>query len=150
LIPCGFAFSSENASDQRMMVVQPGSATVPAGGEITLTAFVTRVDRNNSAPSSGAGYSLGSMGSGDVVRLAPWACQRDLGGGEDPLAGAGLMLAGWSIRNGRAFANLLDEEAVGAMRQVLGRDTGQDLSARLESFAGPAQEWFDRCGIESP
>ena len=87
VIPCGSVFMPGNSDDQRLMVVQESSATVPAGGEATLAAYVVCVDPNSSAPSAGAGYALGGMESGDLLRLALCACGEDLGGGMDPMAG---------------------------------------------------------------
>jgi len=71
VIPCGFTFLPGDSSDQRLMVVQEASATIPAGGEETLTAFVICIDPTSSAPDDGETYSMGAMESGDLLRLAP-------------------------------------------------------------------------------
>ena len=149
-IPCGFVFEPGNSGDQRLMVVQEASAMVPAGGETTLTAFVICIDPDSAAPSEGAGYATGGMELGDLLQLAQCACGEDLGGGMDPLAGIGLMSAGWTIRNGGPFSSMMDEEAAGAMSQFFGEDSGYDLAEVLEMLEEPATEWLDRCGIQVP
>ena len=66
------------------------------------------------------------------------------------MAGMELMLAGWTIRNGVSYENMLGEEAQGAMSQFFGEGSGEALAESLESFGDPAGGWLDRCGIEIP
>ncbi len=150
VIPCGFVFTPDDSGDQRLMVVQQASATIPAGGEATLSAYVVCIDSGSAAPSEGAGYTLGSMQSGDLLRLAQCACGEDLAGSIDPLAGMGVMTAGWMISNGQSFSDMMTSESEGAMDQVFGEGGAEAFAGMLSFLEEPANEWLDRCGIELP
>lgn len=146
-IPCGFVFTPGSPADQRLMVVQEVSATVPAGGEATLTVFVICIDPTSSTPDDGAGYALGGMESGDLLRLAQCACNEELD--VDSMEGLELMLAGWSLR-AESLGAELGEEAEGAVGDLFGEDSGAMLGGLLESLGGMGGEWLERCGIEAP
>ena len=150
VIPCGFVFTPDDSGDQRLMVVQEASATIPAGGEGALSAYVVCIDSGSAAPSGGAGYGLGSMQSGDLLRLAQCACGEDLGGSADPLAGMGVMTAGWMISNGQSFSDMMTSDSEGAINQVFGGGGAEAFAGMLSFLEEPANEWLDRCGIELP
>jgi hypothetical protein len=150
IIPCGFTFAPDNSEDQRLMVVQPASASVPAGGQASLNAYVVCIDSNNDAPSEGSGYSLGTMQTGDLLRLAQCACGEDLAASQDPLAGMGVMIAGWMISNGQSFSDMVSSEAQGAMDQFFGEGSGGAFAGFLSFLEDPANAWLDRCGISLP
>ncbi|MCX6071273.1 MAG: hypothetical protein NTU91_10510 [Chloroflexi bacterium] len=145
-IPCGFVFEPDDASDQRLMLVQPVTAVVPAGGEVTLTAYVVCIDSGNAAPDDGATYTLGTMQSGDLLKLAQCACGEDLAGSADPLGGMGVMIAGWMIREGASFADVQAQGGEGASSETF----GGTMSGLLDMFAESSESWFDRCNIPSP
>jgi hypothetical protein len=150
IIPCGFTFTPDNGSDQRLMVVQPVSASIPAGGQASLNAYVVCIDSHNDAPSEGSGYSLGTMQTGDLLRLAQCACGEDLAASQDPFAGMGVMIAGWMISNGQSFSEMLTSESQGAMDQYFGEGSGEAFAGFLSFLEDPANAWLDRCGITLP
>jgi hypothetical protein len=143
-IPCGLFFEPADDSDQRLMVVQPVSAVVPAGGEVELTAFVVCIDSTSSTPEDGATYALGTMESGDLLKLAECACGEDLG--EDSMQGMGIMLAGWSINAEQTVDEMQAEGGEGAMGEVF----GEGMSGLLEMFGTFSSDWFDKCDIPQP
>ncbi len=145
-IPCGFFFEPEVADDQRLMVVQPASVVVPAGGEAELTAYVVCIDANSSTPSEGSSYRLGSMVSGDLLKLAQCACGEDLSADEDFMGGLGVMITGWTISEGMTLEDMAAEGAEGAMGDLFSEGMGQVLGM----FEGLSTDWFDRCNIPRP
>jgi hypothetical protein len=149
-IPCGFIFQPDDAGDQRLMVVQPASAVVPAGGEATLTAYVVCIDSHSDTPDEGAGYTLGTMQTGELLKLAQCVCGTDLEGSLNPFEGMGVMTAGWMISEGRKFSEMQPEESDGAMGEIFGERAGQAFTGFMELLEGPAMGWFDRCGIPVP
>jgi hypothetical protein len=150
IIPCGFTFMPDNSGDQRLMVVQEASASIPAGGQASLNAYVVCIDSNNDAPSEGAGYSLGTMQTGDLLRLAQCVCGEDLVASQDPFAGMGVMTAGWMISNGQSFSDMVSSEAEGAMDQFFGEGSAGAFAGFLSFLEDPANAWLDRCGISLP
>jgi hypothetical protein len=150
IIPCGFTFAPDDSEDQRLMVVQPASASVPAGGQASLNAYVVCIDSGNDAPSEGSGYSLGTMQTGDLLRLAQCACGEDLAANQDPFAGMGVMMAGWMISSGQSFSDMVSSEAEGAMDQFFGEGSGGAFAGFLSLLEDPANAWLDRCGISLP
>ena len=108
------------------------------------------IDSNNGAPSEGAGYALGTMQGGDLLRLAQCACAEDLGGGMNPLEGLGVMTAGWMISNGQSFSEMMTSESEGALDQVFGEGGSEAFAGMLAFLEDPADEWLDRCGIQVP
>lgn len=147
-IPCGYFFQPDDAGDQRLMVVQPVSAVVPAGGEVTLTVFVVCIDSAKASPDDGATYTLGGSESGDLLKLAQCACGENLAGSLDPFEGIGLMTAGWMIGEGQSFSEMRAEAE--AAEGALGDIWGEGADQMLSMFEGLSGAWFDRCGIPEP
>ena len=147
-IPCGFFFQPDDPSDQRLMVVQPVSAVVPAGGEVTLTVFVVCIDSAKASPDEGASYTLGGSQSGDLLKLAQCACGENLADSLDPFQGIGLMTAGWMIGDGQSFGDMRAdaEEAEGALGEIW----GEGATGMLSMFEEISGAWFDRCQIPVP
>ena len=143
-IPCGFIFEPDDPTDQRLMVVQPVTAVVPAGDEATLTVYVVCVDSSKEPPDDGATYAPGSMQSGDLLKLAQCACRENLAGSLNPFEGMGVMIAGWMISEGRSFAGCRPRTAKG--RRV-GRAASKAAAGMLEKFEASSTGWFDRCSI---
>ena len=149
-IPCGFIFEPAEGGDQRLMVVQPVSVAVPAGGEASVSAYVVCIDSDKDTPDQGAGYSLGGMQSGPLLQLAQCACRQDLTGSLNPFEGMGVMTAGWMISEGKSFSEMVPEDASGALGELFGPDGDLPLSGMMELLEQPAMAWFDRCGIPKP
>jgi hypothetical protein len=149
-IPCGFIFEPTDGGDQRLMVVQPASVTVAAGGETSLSVYVVCIDSHQDTPDEGAGYSLGGMQSGPLLQLAQCACQQDLAGSLNPFEGMGVMTAGWMISEGKLFSEMVPEDAAGAMGELFGPDSEQSIAGLMGLLEQPAMAWFDRCGIPKP
>jgi len=145
-IPCGFFFEPDDADDQRLMVVQPASVVVPAGGEAELTAYVVCIDATSSTPSEGATYRLGSMVRGDMLKLAQCACGEDLSADESFMDGLGVMITGWTISEGLTLEDMAAEGAEGAMGDLFAEGMGEVLGM----FEGLSTDWFDRCNIPRP
>lgn len=149
-IPCGFIFMPDDGGDQRLMVVQPATAAVPAGGSATVTAYVVCIDSHSDTPDDGAGYTLGTMQSGQLLQLAHCACQVDLASSLNPFEGMGVMTAGWIISEGKTFSEMTPEDSGGAMGDLFGPDGGQAFSGMMGLLEKPAMGWFDRCQIPVP
>jgi hypothetical protein len=149
-IPCGFIFEPTDGGDQRLMVVQPASVTVPAGGEASVSAYVVCIDSHKDTPDQGAGYSLGGMQSGALLQLAQCACRQDLAGSLNPFEGMGVMTAGWMISEGKLFSEMVPGDADGALGQMFGEEGAGAFSGMLSLLEEPAMAWFDRCGIPKP
>jgi len=149
-IPCGFIFEPDDPTDQRLMVVQPVTAVIPAGGEATLTVYVVCVDSSKEPPDDGATYAPGSMQSGDLLKLARCACREDLAGSLNPFEGMGVMIAGWMISEGMSFAELQAEDSEGATSGTFGEAASEAAAGMLEMFEASSTGWFDRCGIPVP
>ena len=145
-IPCGFTFAPEDADDQRLMVVQPASIVVPAGGEATLTAYVICIDADSSMPDYGATYTMGTMQTGSLLKLAECACTDDLAASSDSFAGSKLMTAGWMISEGMTLAELQETGEVW--------DPGlEGYEEYVEAMAQAEAEvygWLERCEIPFP
>jgi hypothetical protein len=149
-IPCGFIFEPDDPADQRLMVVQPVTAVIPAGGEATLTVFVVCIDSSKEPPDDGATYAPGSMQSGDLLKLAKCACGEDLAGSLNPFEGMGVMVSGWMISEGMSFAELQAEDSEGATSGTFGEAASEAAAGMLEVLETSSTGWFDRCGIPVP
>lgn len=157
-IPCGFFFTPSIEDEQRMMVVQPVEETVGPNSEITLEPYVICIDSGKSAPDAGSGYRLGSMVSGDLLKLAECICNEELADEVESFEDIGLQFAVWAVSDGVDFSELaeLPGMAEGALGDVLGEqlggELGEELSGLLEGLMGmyqaPTEYWLDRCGIE--
>jgi hypothetical protein len=149
-IPCGFIFEPDDASDQRLMAVQRASVVVPAGGEATLTVYVVCIDSGDEAPDEGATYRLGTMQSGDLLKLAECACGENLTNSLNPFEGMGVMIAGWMISNGKTFSEMQAEGDQGAMGDAFGEGAQEAMSGFLQMLDDSSASWLDRCGIPHP
>jgi hypothetical protein len=141
-IPCGFIFEPDDGSNQRLMAVQEVAASIPAGGQAILVAYVVCIDSHSDTPAQGAGYALGSMQTGTLMELAQCACREDLGASLNPLDGMGVMGAGWIISEGMTFSEMAPDDVGGTL--------GETLSQFMGLLEQPALGWLDRCGIPVP
>jgi hypothetical protein len=139
MIPCGLILEPDDPTDQRLMVVQPASAVVPAGGEVTLTLYVVCIDSELDFPDVDATYTLGPIQSGDLLKLAECVCGQDLAASQDPFIGLKVMAAGWVISRGQTVAEMMAEDESGDMQ-----------GASPEGMEEDIYDWLDRCSIPRP
>lgn len=153
-VPCGLVFHPvSSAEDQRMMVIQPGSAVVPPAGDAELSPYVVCIDPERDAPSLDSTYQVGEVESGALGDLAQCLCGRSLGEGLSLEAGMETMavqFAVWSVSTGQSPKDLFGGQmpAGSAVEEMLGEEGGQMLEGLQELVAGPAQDLLEECGIE--
>ena len=156
-IPCGFYFSPSDDEEQRLMVIQPASVSIPAGGDATIEPYVICIDSGKAGPEASSTYHLGEVATGDLLKLAECLCEEELPSPDDLTAGMdaiGVQFAVWAVTDGIFGANEL--EAQGALEDILGGELpgefGEQFSEIVEQmmnlYSGGAQPWLDRCGIE--
>ena len=148
-IPCGTILAPQNGDVQQMMVVQPASASVPAGGSTTITLFVICIDATKTTPSSGDEFAFGGNADGDVLTLAECACQDGRITEANPLPLMGLQFTAWMLREGITPEELL-ASGEGAAGEFLGGERGAQLRQMLEGIGGFTGDWMERCGIQPP
>lgn len=139
MIPCGLILEPDDPTLQRLMVVQPASAVVPAGGEVTLISYVVCIDKELDFPDVDASYTLGPMQGGDLLKLAECVCRQDLAASQDPFIGLKVMAAGWVVSSGQTVAEMMAEDESGDMQ-------GASPEGMEEDIYG----WLDRCNIPRP
>jgi hypothetical protein len=158
-IPCGLIFDPGPESDeQRLMVIQEASATIPPGEAATLTPYVICIDSSNAIPGTGSTYHIGVMATGDLLKLAQCICNESLADFEvDPMAFMdqfGLQFAVWTVSDGLSFEEMFEdiEEAEGALGEIgvedFSEELGGILSGMMEMFQGLGQDWLEKCQIE--
>ena len=104
-IPCGLIFNPSPGSDeQRLMVIQQDSATIPPGESADFTPYVICIDSSSAVPATGSTYQIGVMATGDMLKLAQCICNETLADIEvDPSAffdQFGLQFAVWAVSDG--------------------------------------------------
>lgn len=142
---CGLIFQPDDSGEQRMMVLQESSASVPAGGETTLAPYVICIDLDQSAPGAGSSYSLGGMAEGQLLQLAQCLCQENLQTNIDPFGDLGIQFAVWETSSGQTLSEILSGGTSGG---ALGDLLGPDAAGMLGMLEAPAQTWLDRCNIQ--
>lgn len=160
-IPCGLVFEPAVPGEQRMMVVQPELIQLAAGETATLQPYVMCIDSDLDAASVGAGYSVGTYASADLLKLAECVCQHDLDAEIDPATGGfGLQLAVWSVADGTPLAEVEAElEAMQAMmEQFMGEDGegpegmgGAEMESMMGLMSVSAEDvsmWYEECDLE--
>lgn len=158
-IPCGFYFSPGDDEEQRLMVIQPASVSIPAGGSATIEPYVICIDSSKAGPESSSTYHLGEIVTGDLLKLAECLCEEELASPSDLTAGmevVGVQFAVWAVSDGiLAGTELIDSQ--GALQEFLGEDLtgeffGEEFTEMLQQliylYGEGAQTWLDRCGIE--
>jgi len=152
-IPPGYVFLPPTGSgEQRMMVLQTVSVTVPAGGYASVSPYVTCIDSDLAAPSEGSVYQAGGMVEDERLReFALCVSQQELpvvnfqtfeGFDEETFARyMSLQLAVWSVAEGQNFAELFAEAGAeyGSAAEALG-----ELSIWFEGI----QIWLDACNVQ--
>lgn len=158
-IPCGLIFNPPPGSDeQRLMVIQQSTATIPPGESADFTPYVICIDSSNAVPATGSTYQIGGMATGDLLKLAQCIGNETLADVEvDPTAFLdqfGLQFAVWTVSDGLSFDEMFEGmgEAEGALGQIGTVDFGEGLEDLLggitESFQTGGQEWLEKCNIE--
>ncbi len=158
-IPCGFFFSPGDDEEQRLMVIQPASVSIPGGDTATIEPYVICIDSSKAGPESSSTYHLGELATGDLLTLAECLCDEDLPSPQDLTAGMdamGVQFAVWAVSDGIvAGTELID--ATGALEELLGGEfgtefLGEEFTEMLQQlmllYGEGAQPWLDRCGIE--
>ncbi len=148
LIPCGSVFAPTGGGAQQLMTVQETRASVPAGGETTLTAYVICIEADQSIPGEGTPYVFSSMADGTLGEFAACVCQENLQDSQNPLDALSVQMAGWMITEGGGFSELLESDSGGALGEFLGSEAASALSGFLGFVEGPALDRLERCGIE--
>jgi hypothetical protein len=146
-IPCGTILAPDSGDVQQMMVVQPASASIPAGGTAEITVFVICIDATKDMPSVGDGFALGTLAEGDVLKLAECACQDGQIAGANPLPLIGLQFTAWMVREGLSPEDIL-ASGEGAAGEFLGSEQAAQLGQLMESVGGYTGDWLERCGVE--
>ena len=134
-IPCGLIFEPANTGEQRLMVIQAFSATVKAGGQAELKPYVICIDDTKHAPAANAVYKIGTMASGDLLKLATCVCTQPLTFGTNPAREFGVQFAVWHTSD-PAFPGNLSEIPLGPVVQPF-----------LNIGLGATNVWLTSCGL---
>jgi len=105
-IPCGLIFKPDNTDEQRLMAIQPLSATVRAGQSSELKPYVICIDDGKHAPATDATYQIGTMASGDLLKLAACVCGQPLTFRTDLPREFGVQFAVWHTSDPEFPGNL--------------------------------------------
>ena len=158
-IPCGLIFNPPPGSDeQRLMVIQQASASLPPGESADLTPYVICIDSSSAVPATGSSYQIGVMATGELLKLAQCMCNETLADIEDdPLAfpdQLGLQFAVWTVSDELSFDEIFEEmeEAEGALGEIGTGEYAEGLEELLGGIMGmfqdAGQEWLEKCDIE--
>jgi hypothetical protein len=152
--PCGLILEPEEGSGdlQRLMVIQDDGLSVPAGVSAEFSPYVICIDAGAGIPAFQAGYRVGTIAEGELLKLAECICERKLvSEDEDPLAylgeQIGLQFAVWQVSGG-----LLPEELVDQLDQ--GGGAMDDFSELFEMFEAMGEmvpdyvDWIETCGVK--
>lgn len=169
IVPCGLVFEpAPGVEEQRMMVIEPVEATVPAGSSVTVHPYVACIDSDEDPAGTGAAYMPAGQADGDLLSFAQCLCGRSL---EDELdadmGGMDLQFAIWAVADGFLPSWSGDPEdlagALGALtgesldldaedlKELEGTQLDQIVAAMevfMEQFGTAAQRWLDECGID--
>jgi hypothetical protein len=136
-IPCGLIFQPDDNTQQRLMVVQPVSATVAGKTAAALKPFVICIDDSKHAPANAATYQLGTMATGDLLQLAACACGQPLTVRADLNREFGLQVAVWHTSDPK-FPGEITNSPLGPALQPL-----------MPLFLGAANGWLTKCGLKT-
>jgi hypothetical protein len=136
-IPCGLIFVPDDNSQQRLMVLQPISAVVAAKSPAVLKPFVDCIDDSKHAPANASTYQLGTMASGDLLKLAACACTQPLSINADLNREFGLQVAVWHTSDPK-FPSEITTSLIGPALQPL-----------MPLFLASANAWLTKCGLNT-
>jgi hypothetical protein len=135
-IPCGLIFVPDDGSYQRLMVLQAVSATVTSTGPAELKPFVACIDDGKHAPANAATYQIGTMATGDLLKLAACVCGQPLGVNQDLNQEFGLQVALWHTTDAK-FPSEITQSPLGPALQPL-----------MPLFLSSANGWLTKCGLK--
>ncbi len=159
-IPCGLIYQPDDDSgEQRLMVIQAVSITLAAGETGELSPYVVCIDADRSIPSTGSAYYVGSLASGDLLKLAQCLCMEALitDFDADPMGymeSMSVQFAVWSAAGGISLETMgesLDEAegAMGALGQSELMGEFEEMFGGMSEFFGMmGGDWLEKCGIE--
>jgi hypothetical protein len=136
-IPCGLIFVPDDNTMQRLMVIQPVSATVTGKAPSTLKPFVICIDDSKHAPANAATYQLGTMATGDLLQLAACACTQPLTVNADLNQEFGLQVAVWHTSDPK-FPSEITNSPLGPVLQPM-----------MPLFLASANGWLTKCGLKT-
>lgn len=145
-IPCGLVFNPPTGSgEQMLMVIQGVVEEIPARGTAELKPYVVCIESSASVPSDGSAYQVGSMAEGKLLQLADCFCKEKL----DPSMTAfqemlGVQFATWMVAGDMDLDELTANPGTGAGNEIM-----QAFGSMMEMFSEPAQQWLDKCGIDT-
>ena len=152
-IPCGLTLPPIQEVDvQTMMVIGEVTGYIEPGDFIEIELTVICIEASMAVPGQGEGYTIGTLVSGDMLKLAQCLCGEPLVmDAEDYL---GVQFATWMVSEGDDFANL-GEYSDGALADLLSEDTpemGEDLQAMFDMYmqmmGASAEAILDKCDID--
>ena len=136
-IPCGLIFEPDTNTQQRLMVVQPVSATVAGKAGSELKPYVICIDDSKHAPANASTYKLGTMATGDLLQLAACACTQPLTVNADLNREFGLQVAVWHTSDPK-FPSEITNSPLGPALQPL-----------MPLFLASANGWLTKCGLKT-
>jgi hypothetical protein len=134
-IPCGLVFQPDNKDYQRLMVIQAFSATVSAGGSTELRPYVDCIDDGKHAPATNATYRIGTLATGDLLKLAACICTQPLTFKTNIPRELGLQVAVWHVSD-PAFPGDISSSPLGPAIQPF-----------LSIGVATANGWLNSCGL---
>ena len=155
-IPCGLVFQPVNPEEQPLMVIQEASAPVAPGGTEVIPLYVVCIDTDTHAPEDASSYTLGTMASGDLLKMAQCVCQQRLSMDEEieNMDTLGIQFAVWTVSEG---SDLSAWNTEGAFYDLLSsgetdEEIDAELSTYLEEFKTLMQplsdRWLEQCGVQ--
>lgn len=135
-IPCGLIFVPDDSTQQRLMVLQSVSATVTTKGPAELKPFVACIDDSKHAPADAATYQIGTMATGDLLKLAACVCGQPLTVNQDLNQQFGLQVAIWHTTDPK-FPSEITQSPLGPALQPL-----------MPLFLSSANGWLTKCGLK--
>ncbi|MBN2502172.1 MAG: hypothetical protein JXB38_15415 [Anaerolineales bacterium] len=152
-IPCGLSLPPIQEVDvQVMMIIEEVTGYIEPGDFIEIELTVICIEGTVSAPAQGDGYTIGTLVSGDMLKLAQCLCGEPLAvDSEDYL---GVQFATWMVSEGDDFANLSDYSD-GALADLLSEgnpEMGEDLQLMfdmiMQMMGANAEAILDKCDID--
>ena len=135
-IPCGLIFVPDDNTQQRLIVIQSVSATVTPKGPAELKPFVACIDDSKHAPANAATYQIGTMATGDLLKLAACVCGEPLSVSQDINQEFGLQVALWHTTDPK-FPSEITQSPLGPALQPL-----------MPLFLSSANGWLTKCGLK--
>jgi hypothetical protein len=136
-IPCGLIFEPDTKTEQRLMVVQPVSTVVVSQAGAALNPYVICIDDSKHAPANASTYQIGSMATGDLLKLAACVCTQTLTVSADLNQEFGLQVAVWHTSDPIFPGDLTNNPL------------GPALKPLMPLFLSAANGWLTKCGLKT-